>query len=223
MTLPLIDLFETSYEDDYYDCKLSTAYQAATHAAKTFGCDQGLSFHTDDALKKQCSWLSFMPKVLPDVLDSYQCGSSFCSLNQVSEAINLNGCLVTAGQFLFHGGKWPVGYLRGAMFETIRPLSTTLCPNIAMGVPQFHGRAYQNNALDLFVLRVRKPRIKAFFFDHEDTDSGHEKELVFSRGVKLTLVSCKEVRTIPVSDFVIGSRSCDSKDVPLRVLEVDLS
>lgn len=223
MCLPLIDLFKTPYDDDYHGCKLSTPYQAAVHAAKTFGGDQGLSFHIDEALEKNSSWLSFMPKILPDVLDMYQCHSSFCNLNQVSETIKLNGCTVTPGQFLFHGGKWPVGYLPGAMFETIRPFSTTLCPNIAMGVPQYHGRAYHNNAIDLFVLRVCQPRTKAFFFNNEDPDSGHEKELVFSRGVKLTLVSCKEITKIPVSDFVIGSLVQDTKDVPVRVLEVDLS
>lgn len=223
MTLPLIDLFSTPYANRFTNCYLTSPYQAAIHAAEKVGTDHELSEYINNALKQHPSWLSHMPKITPDAVADYQGDSSCCDLNAVSEAIHLNGCMATAGQFLFHGGKWPVGYLQGAMFETIRPLSTTLCPNIAAGVPQWHGRAYRNNALDLFVLRVREPRTRAFFFNSEDPDTGQEKELVFARGLRLTLVSCKEIRTIPVSDFVIGCINPDTKSVPVRVLEVDIS
>lgn len=223
MTLPLIDLFSTPYVDRFKGSCVESPYQAAIYAANNISAPQGLSFHIEHAMARYPSWLSYMPEITPEAIAEYQGDSSHCDLNAVSEAINSNGCTIAAGQYLFHGGKWPVGSIRGAMFETIRPLSTTLCPNIATGVPLYHGRAYHNNGLDLFVLRVREPRIRAFFFNNQDSDTGHEKELVFARGLRLTLVSCEEIRMIPVSDYFIGGLSFDTKDVPLRVLEVDIS
>ena len=86
-----------------------------------------------------------MPETTPKPIAEYQGDTYCCDLKAVSEAIRLSG-----------------EYKYGAMFETTRPLSTTLCPNIAMGVPQWHDRAYRNNAIELFVLRVSEPHSKVF-------------------------------------------------------------
>lgn len=81
-----------------------------------------------------------MPETTPKPIAEYQGDTYCCDLKAVSEAIRLSGRPMMPGQYLFHGGKWPAEYKYGAMFETTRPLSTTLCPNIAMGVPQWHDR-----------------------------------------------------------------------------------
>lgn len=103
-----------------------------------------------------------MPETTPKPIAEYQGDTYCCDSKAVSEAIRLSGRPMMPGQYLFHGGKWPAEYKYGAMFETTRPLSTTLCPNIAMGVPQWHDRAYRNNAIELFVLRVSEPHSKVF-------------------------------------------------------------
>ena len=223
MIIPLIDLFRTPYTNSYMNCCLISPYQAAVHAAKTVGTDQGLTFHIEDAIKQHPSWLSYMPETTPKPIAEYQGDTYCCDLKAVSEAIRLIGRPVMPGQYLFHGGKWPTEYKHGAIFETTRPLSTTLCPNIAMGVPQWHGRAYRNNAIDLFVLRVSEPRAKGFFFNSKDIDTGHEKELVFEQGVKLTLTSCEDIQEIPVADFNLSSSVQKTKDVTVRVLAIEIS
>lgn len=89
MILPLIDLFRTPYTNSYMNCCLISPYQAAVHAAKTVGTDQGLTFHIEDAIKQHPSWLSYMPETTPKPIAEYQGDTYCCDLKAVSEAIRL--------------------------------------------------------------------------------------------------------------------------------------
>ncbi len=115
------------------------------------------------------------------------------------------------------GGAWPSDST--GELVTNRPLSTTFCPQIALRNAEWKGKAHKQGRLDLFVLRVTEPRTKAFVFKRAGTNLGHENEILFATGAKLK----KRSETMIHNQYMVGHGSDAKKEVPVYVLEVDIS
>jgi len=83
------------------------------------------------------------------------------------------------------------------------------------------GKAYDNGVLDLFVIRVKNSKTPVFVYDNKDPDLGHEKEVLFASGAKLTLKSVHVIGDEKVFKSTNGFQ-IESKKVPIRVLEIEI-
>lgn len=200
---------------------IATALDAAKHMANV-GADPGLERHIEDELFSTgiyALWRKSMPSATPSSISRYQKSYPDYDVNQVNSDINAIGVTLQPGQQLFHGGLW-VG---GDSFTTVRPLSTTFCPQVAMQELAHKGKAYDAGRIDLFVLRVVAPTTNVFVFRNKGTSFGHEKEVLFALGANLTLRS----RTLIRDDYqvckVAHGASLIYKKVPAYVLEVDIA
>lgn len=136
----------------------------------------------------------------------------------VDSSINKYGKLLSEGQSLFHAGLWPLQSQHS--FISSRPFSTTFCPQVALRNVEYKAKAYNQNQIDLFVLRVTNPSTKVFAFRRSGNVSfGHENEVLFSSGAELVLRSRKMVR----NDYPVADASMLRKLIPIYVLEIDIS
>lgn len=156
-----------------------------------------------------------MPNKTPLEISCYQKNFSKSDLAAVSEEVDKNGHLLSTGQCLFHGGHWP----GGTRLTTTRPLSTSLCPQVALRNAEFNAKAYDSGRLDLFVLSATNPKTRAFAFKRKGTKLGHESEVLLATGAHLTLNSEALIR----SDYRVGKPGCRSKDISVYVLDIGLS
>lgn len=200
---------------------IATPLQAAKYMANE-GADQALGNHIDRELANSAEyalWRRAMPSATPGGISNYQKNYPHYDVKQVNNDINTIGVTLPFGQQLFHGGLWP----GGNSFTTNRPLSTTFCPQVAMRELEYKGKAYDAGRMDLFVLRVASPMTNVFVFRNKGTNLGHEKEVLFAAGANLTLQNCMLIR----QDYKVYKVSRDArlvcKEVPVYVLEVDIS
>lgn len=166
---------------------ISSAIQAAEHMAENLA-DTGLENFIDAALFSNSALRelrSRMPPSTPKALNDYQSRYPHYNLREVVQEINKHGTTLAEGQWLTHGGIWPSQFDE---FITDRPLSTTFCPQIARRSAEWNGKAYDAGRLDFIVIRVTSPSTKAYLYS-AGGDLGHEKEIVFAAGAKLTMLS----------------------------------
>jgi len=200
--------------------KFDTPLKLAEFALKNIG-DNRIDFFIDDVLEKSEEYKMMkknMPSKTPKDLQDYQ--KSYPNYNKkgVDEEIKkVNACLAD-GQYIFHGGKWFDDEKNELV--TTRPFSTTLSPQIAVNETLHKGKAYNNNGIDLFVLKVKNPKTPVFVYKNKGTKLGHEKEILFASGAKLTLKSIKTIREEEVYKFINSIKK--SKKVPIRLLEVEI-
>ncbi|THD53846.1 hypothetical protein ERD95_05030 [Enterobacteriaceae bacterium ML5] len=204
-------------------CNLTTPVQSAFYAAQTAGTDNGLTIHIKAMLDQHPVWSALMPSVTPPALLQYQQSYANSNLSAVSAEINQIGKMLTDGQYLFHGGLWPTTYLPGSKFTTIRPLSTTLCPNVAFNETLHNGKAYDSGRIDILVLKVKDPQTKVFAYDVNGADLGHEQEAIFAEGAVLTLVSVEAVGISTAGKCAPGSYQVKEKTVPVYIIEAEIS
>jgi hypothetical protein len=200
---------------------ITTAFDAAKHMANV-GADPGLARHIENELSSTGiypSWRKAMPSATPSSISKYQKSYPDYDVNQVNSDINAIDVTLQPGQQLFHGGLWP----GGNSFTTVRPLSTTFCPQVAMEELAHKGKAYDAGRIDLFVLRVIAPTTNVFVFRNKGTNFGHEKEVLFASGANLTLRSCTLIRNDYQVCKVAHGASLIYKQVPAYVLEVDIA
>jgi len=239
MNLPVVDVFQPPYEiyntqkatleemlapgklildvSGDPELSISTAHDAANHMAKV-GIDDRLSHFVKNALDNSPSykaWRKAMPSSTPPELSRYQKHYQNCDLDKVSKVINEVGRVLGEGQFLYHGGRWNGLY----SYSMIRPFSTSLCPQIALINGNHAGKAFKDDRIDLLVLRVTNPKVKAFVFKPNGTTHGHELEVLFSAGAELTLRS----ETLVRADYPVGISGYSCRYIPIYVLEVDIS
>lgn len=240
MSLPTVDPFHTPYQlwktrsptlnerlaaatffvpdiKEQLIAQVNNAREAAIHMAKV-GADGGLGRHVEDSL--DCSaayraWRQAMPSATPTELAVYQKSYPKCDFVKVTEAINEVGGLLSENQYLFHGGYWH----GGQSIVTDRPLSTSLCPQVALRNAEHNGKAYDAGAVHLFVLRVKNPQTKAFVFRPKGTNLGHELEILLAAGACLEMRSQTEVH----QDYLVAKWEHPEKRVPVYVLEFDVS
>lgn len=184
------------------------------------GVDNGLEFHIDEQLTKSPQYqelLAMMPDQVPDALASYQSEYAEHLLGPADEAINAHGIAMPEGQMLFHGGV-----LLGdeASITTTRPLSTSFCPQTALRNAEWRGKAFDAGRVELAVLRIQGHSHKAFVFG-SDGDHGHEKEVVFASGIRLTRVSEVHVTDVDVVK-VAPSLEEFRKKVPAYLVEIKI-
>ena len=242
MTLPLINLFVNPYEvwtyrlisieeiesgmftggpadlhiKDKLVATITTPVEAARYIASV-GADNGLGNFinsTLDATLERSVWRKNMPSRTPKEFSDYQQKYPHCDFDAVNTKVNEYGQSLPIGQILFHGGVWPdCNY-----FITIRPLSTTFCPQVALRNAEHKGKAYDAKRLDLFVLKVCSNNVKAFVYKRHGTNLGHENEVLIAGGVRLNLRSRQLIR----NDYTLGRYGMPTIPCPIYVLEVDL-
>ncbi len=249
-SLPIVDVFGTPYEIWTYrnttldegiqhlqeygrpifqvpsklEKSISNAYEAAVHMA-LIGADNALEHHINNALNASSNfkiWRQAMPKRTPIQLTNYQIKHIFD--NSVVQEINKIDCILSDGQFLFHGGRWKGENSIGAEYKTSLPFSTSFCPQVALRNAEWGGKAYNDGVIDLLVLKVTQPYTRVFSYKIKGTDKGHEKEVLFSSGAKLKLISSKTIRCdYKVCKVNPNSTACFEKYICINVKLVEIS
>lgn len=197
--------------------KVSSATEAATYIAKV-GEDNGLSSHIQTALKRSAeyrAWQSAMPPRTPKAIARYQKDYEKSDLSAVSKEIETYGVTLSVGQRLYHGGRW----WGGDSQITTRPLSTSLCPQVALRNVEWGAKAYDAGRIDLFVLRIASSTNKVFVFKRRGTSLGHESEVLITSGARLTLVN----QTLVRSEYPAAKWNAPNKEIPIFVLEMEVS
>ncbi|ATF52644.1 hypothetical protein [Morganella morganii] len=147
--------------------------------------------HIDNYLDNDVNFsnlLSKMPSTTPSALSDYQeAYDPGLAYEEVSSIIKDVGVLLPDGQYVFHGGVLP--RVNGQL-KTTRPLSTSLCPQVALREAEFCGKPINSKKLELVVLKVTKPKTKAYVYKTKGTEKGHEKEILFASGADITMKGC---------------------------------
>ncbi len=238
VTLPLLDTFSPAYEvwemrdptpkevvaqPNWAPTRvkllesISDAPAAAAYLARV-QMDNGLSGHIARAAAASAAfkaWRGAMPSKTPAEIARYQKDYATSNLAAVSTEINQAGAVLSPGQCLFHGGIWPGGITH----LTQRPLSTSLCPQVALRNAEWNAKAYDAGRLDLWVLQAVDPRSRTFVFRPKGTNLGHEHEVLIASGAKLTLLKRTPIR----SDYLATKYGQPDIQIPLFVLEIALS
>lgn len=238
MNLPVVDTFTPTYETwetraptleemlangntgrikVKMTADISDAVAAARYIAEVAE-DNRFGDYIQDSLSKNAAykaWQIAMPKKTPTEISLYQKSYRSSDFAAVSIEIEQNGSFLSQGQYLFHGGLWP----GGSNLVTTRPLSTSLCPQVALRNAEWSAKAYDAGRLDLWVLRVARPKSKAFVFKRKGTKLGHESEVLLASSACLALKKQVLIRT----DYPASKCDCPDKDIPVYVLEIELS
>lgn len=245
MNLPLVDVFVFPYEvwskrdptekemmehlrktgqmihyiNDKLIARISNALEAANHIS-SIRVDNGLTYFINDALDKDSyfkTWRSCMPSKTPKELINYQQNYPLNDFTRTDQEIKNIGQTISERQYLFHGGLWPGG--DSFEFKTQRPLSTSFCPQVALRNAEHRGKAYDDNQIDLLVLRATSPQTNVFSFRRAGTRMGHENEILFASGAKLTLLS----RTLIRENYPVSKWGFPDKTIDIYVLEVNIT
>ncbi|WP_346205685.1 hypothetical protein [Aeromonas salmonicida] len=248
MKLPVINLFSTPFEkwemrnktfDEMLSSKshldwhtmipvrrlelISNAVSAAIYVGRVGNDPEFERFinTTLDNSESYKKWKSAMPSITPMALRNYQKKFHNCNLDDVSLTINNIGSVLSEGQYLFHGGHWPHeadGPLK-EKFSTVRPLSTSFCPQIAIRNAAYSGKAYDKGYIDLFVLKTVTPKTKVFSYKRAGTTHGHENEVLFSANAQLVLKD----KYIVTNCHPVGKNLLKPRKVPIFVFEAEIS
>ncbi|HIE3987221.1 hypothetical protein PTR15_08500 [Serratia nevei] len=202
---------------------IATHVDAALHMAKC-GADNRMENFIDQFLDNSPEYKSFrakMPSKTPSILFDYQQKYPNYSKADVDNAINEIGQTLSKGQCLFHGGLWPDEHTE--VVDLTLPFSTSFCPQVALRNAEWRGKAYDAKQIDLFVLQAVNPQTNVFAFPKKGTTMGNEKEVLFASGAKLTFrnrMLVKKDYNVAKSD---GGSGCLYRDVPIYVIQVDIS
>lgn len=120
----------------------------------------------------------------------------------VNNELHQYGVHLSSGQILFHGGIYPKDVDNAPMqsFITDRPLSTTLCAQVA----SVHSNYHQPN--ELWIIRVASnSTTKAFVFNNDTRQThGHETEVLFATGAKVTLSNHYQVQGYSIFELELA-------------------
>lgn len=236
--LPLIDIFtsntpitiqdkmETTQESlqSKANSTLKDYQQAILYTLETFSTREMEIFITDALKVKQQEfkqWRNCMPSKIPDALSKYKNSYRKCDFQKVDEEINNIGYKLSEEQQLIHGGLWSD---LSAKTPTNRPLSTTFCPKVAIVETLHHGKAYDNNRIDIIILTVVNPNTNVYVFNQSRGKLKHEKEVLFASGATLTKkneIQIEEKYLVYKYDKNLGKRK--KKTVPVYIIEADIS
>ncbi|WP_280564834.1 hypothetical protein [Chromohalobacter sp. 48-RD10] len=205
--------------------RINNPYDAANYTLLNLGCTR-LDELIEDELNNSAAYQqmrSLMPSKTPRVLSDFQNRFQSSQFGDVSDAINAVGKTTAVGQILFHGGYWP--YAVGQTVVSARPLSTSFSPHMACQNAIWAGKAYDAGELHLMIMRVVNPSANAFCFRMRGTSKGHEKEVLFSAGARITLRN-----KILVKNYGKAYKACCAhagnvlkKPIPYYILEIDVS
>lgn len=201
---------------------VATPLEAAHYMAKEWH-DTALVNYINNALSGSAAhkaWRDAMPPRTPPAIVKYQKEFPHYDASAVDAEISASGVSLPVGQILFHGGIWMGG--ANCDFTTTLPLSTTLCPQVALNEAVFRGKAYDAGELHLMVLRVASFATKAFVFRRNGTNFGHENEILFASGARLVARSKVLVNTNFPASKASANTAVQKKQIPVYVIEVDL-
>ncbi|WP_151745119.1 hypothetical protein [Acinetobacter calcoaceticus] len=163
------------------------------------------------------NWLSYMPPLIPSNILQYQEDYKECNLSEVSREINESGVFLSEGQILFHGGR--IHSDNNSLINLVRPLSTTLCPRVALSEALHREKAYRDDEINIYALKVKSPKTKVYIYQHEDSKLGHEKEVLFTGGASLEIVNKYLIKdSHPIYDV-----NFSVKNVPVYLIEATIS
>ncbi len=196
---------------------IDSHFKAAEHMLMR-GVDNALGNHIRNYLDIDSNFLHWkmnMPSQTPKALADYQRNYPNCDFEKVDEEINALQINLSEGQYLYHGGIFP----ETPDFMTVRPFSTSFCPQVALRNAEWCGKAYNDERIDLLVLRVVNPKTNIFLYKQKGTSLGHEEEVLFASGAQLTLQN----RTLIRKDYRVREYMKPEKLIPVYVVEVDIS
>ncbi|MDR6234049.1 hypothetical protein [Pseudomonas oryzihabitans] len=215
-----IHISEALEIDEHLIEVVSTPFEAASYILRHHS-DNGLERHIERSLDADTEYqkmLNLMPQKDPDALRSYQGRFSESDWASADVSINAHGIEMAEGQYLFHGGHWISDF---KTLVTSRPFSTSFCPNVALKNAEWRGKAYDAGRVDLMIISVTQPKIKAYAYSREG-EHGHEKEVVFASGAQLTHISETYIANLSVSKAISGT-DIAKKIVPAYIIEIKLS
>lgn len=196
--------------------------QSAIYMAKVSD-DNQLEFSIDEILRNSLdfkNWRNHMPSAIPKSIWNYQNRYPNYNMTEMDGEINKIGCKLSVGQTLVHGGLW---YDDFDTIITDRPLSATFCPQVALRNAEWRGKAYDNGRIDIMVLTVVNPYTNVYVFRQKGSQKGHEKEVVFASGATLTKIREHFIRQTLAYKWDCQAMNTIEKEVPIYVLEVNIS
>lgn len=175
---------------DYVPRSPITSLLDAAHVLAFAGANGDIAWHIENELKnggEYAKWRGKMPLSTPQVLLNYQqlYPISQTQMTLTNKEIIKHRIMIPHGQILFHGGQW-----KGmkAVTQLSAPFATTFCPQVAMREAEHSGKAYNEGYIDLMVITVVDPQVKAFVFDMEEPEKGNELEVLFEAGAKIEVI-----------------------------------
>lgn len=198
LTINIINPFHTqcsarihdSYPDYVPRSPIKSLLDAA-HVLAFSGANSDIAWHIENELEnggEYANWRAKMPQITPQVLLHYQqlYPISPAQMSLANNEIINHGIMIPHGQILFHGGQW-----KGmkALTQLSAPFATTFCPQVAMREAEHSGKAYNEGYIDLMVITVEDPQIKAFVFDMHEPEKGNELEVLFEAGATIKVIS----------------------------------
>lgn len=213
--LPIINVFNTPYEKwttrtptlkesmDFYNQNgffttfvkdkllytINNHLDAAISLIKENGVNNSLENHIDHHLDNDPTfktWRRSMPQKTPKILSNYQQRYPQYDVNELNLVMDKLQNTIQDNQYLFHGGLWNTSY---KSIYTTRVLSTSFCPQIALRNAEHSLKAFNNNRIDLFILKTVNSKTNCFAFRKNGTNKGHEKEVLFAKNAKLVLTN----------------------------------
>lgn len=181
----------------------------------------GLNSWLEGRIEEQghATWLKHMPEQTPEELRKYQEEYPAYDAGAVDQILSKLRFVLPVGQVLFHGGAWPWPVSVGGKYRRDELLSTTLLPSVAMRNAERRGKAYHAGRLQLLVLTIRDPGVRAFVYSpSSETMLGHEYEVLLLKGVELVITDVHQVR----NDYPAGLDGTVTKCLDGVVVEADV-
>ncbi|MEG9672612.1 hypothetical protein V6X57_24565 [Serratia bockelmannii] len=207
-----------SYPDHVPRSPITSLLDAA-HVLAFAGANFDIAWHIENELKnggEYENWRGKMPPVTPQILLDYQqlYPLSQKQMAQANTEVINHGIMIPHGQILFHGGQWK---RKNAVTQLKDPFATTFCPQVAMREAEHSGKAYKGGYIDLMVITVVNPQVKAFVFDMEEPEKGNELEVLFASGAKISVTN----RIVIGRDYPVYGNP--QKEITTYLVEATLS
>ncbi|MGP2415026.1 hypothetical protein ACTUSQ_12785 [Pantoea ananatis] len=207
-----------SYPDHVPRSPIKSLLDAA-HVLAFAGANGDIASHIENELEnggEYKNWRAKMPPVTPQLLLDYQQLYPLTPTQMTlanDEVIN-HGIMIPHGQILFHGGQWKG---MNAVTQLSTPFATTFCPQVAMREAEHSSKAYNKGYIDLMVITVVDPKVKAFVFDMVEPEKGNELEVLFEAGATIKVLS----RTVVGRNYPVYGNP--QKEIPTYLVEATLS
>lgn len=207
-----------SYPDHVPRSPIKSLIDAA-HVLAFAGANGGIAGHIENELEnggEYANWRKKMPPVTPQALLDYQqqYPISQTQMKLANDEVTNHGVIIPHGQILFHGGQWRK---MNAVTLLSAPFATTFCPEVAMREAEYSGKAYNQGYIDLMVITVAAPLVKAFVFDMHEPEKGNELEVLFEAGATIEVTS----RTLMGRNYPVYGEP--SKELSTYLVEATLS
>lgn len=184
--------------------EINTPLEHAQHALRNFGTSI-LPTLLEKRLKHLESYkaaLSLMPN-LQDVkaLSQYRKSHPKYNKQDVLNEINLHGKPLSKGQILFHGGNYPRNENTGEIqreFITNRPLSTSLCAQVAAVHGTYH------DPQEIWIIKNINSSVRAFVFSNSKKQKhSHETEVLVAQGAKISIQNMSKLDKFTIYEVLL--------------------